>query len=112
MTTITVKGPLWGAVGRVGKTDIMDNQCGLYVFWELYFQVNLLTLWANAREKWVTPIAAAKTHRVQETELATDVPEQPGAWGTMWANPLAFTWGCRGPAQSKNLLKFAQGDSW
>lgn len=47
----------------------MEDPWGLYLLWELYFQGNLLTLWANAREKWVNPIMAAEKRRVRETEI-------------------------------------------
>lgn len=46
----------------------MEDPCGLYLLGELYRQVNLLTLWASAREKWANPIVAAETRRGQETE--------------------------------------------
>lgn len=65
MAAFSVEGPFGGAImDRVGKGRIS-------LLWELYFQDNLLTLWADACGKRVNSIVAAEKHRIQKTELET-----------------------------------------
>ena len=58
MAAFSVEGAFGGAImGRVGKGRVS-------LLWELYFQDNLLTLWAGACGKCVNSIVAAEKHRI------------------------------------------------
>lgn len=74
-----------------GETEFTEDQCGLYLLWELHFQVKLLTPPAEAPGKWWLPIVAAEKHGVYKTELVIRKAKAAGALGNHRGQPSCFS---------------------